>query len=163
MSFFRSLKGSYESIISTGNFLQHLFLLLIRLYWGYLFQAAGFYKFEHLRETAAGFSEIGIPLSHIMVYLVAAIEFVGGWSLILGLGSRLFSIPLIIVMIIALFTAHYSEASLALIEPSKFMAAAPITFLFTSLIVFLFGPGWISFDYLIETIFFRKKNSEKDS
>lgn len=163
MSFFRSLRGSYESIISTGNFLQHFFLLLIRLYWGYSFQAAGLYKFEHINETVAGFSDIGIPFSHFMVYLVATIEFVGGWSLILGLGSRLFSIPLIIIMITALFTAHYAETSLALMEPSKFIVAAPVTFLFTTLIIFLFGPGWLSLDYLIETIFFRKKNSGKDS
>jgi putative oxidoreductase len=34
-------------------------------------------------------------------------------------------------------------------DPDKFYAAAPYTFLFASLLVLIFGPGWLSLDTLI--------------
>ena len=79
-------------------------------------------------------------------YFVSALEFGGGLLLILGLGSRLFALPLVIDMIVAYITADREALFSIFSNPDKFSAAAPFTFLIASLIVLIFGPGKASVD-----------------
>lgn len=158
MGLIHSIRGFYEGIISTGEFLQHLFLLALRLYWGWAFHVAGCAKFEHIEQVGATFAKLGIPAGEPAAYLVATIECVGGWCLIFGFASRLFSIPLAVIMFVALITAHGAGASEILSNPPKFLIELPVTYLMASLTVFAFGPGWISIDFLVERLII-KKNS----
>jgi len=157
MSIYKSFRGLYEGIISVGTFGQHLLLLAMRLYWGYAFHLAGCAKFDNVAGVTEFFTGLGIPFPELMVYIVATVECVGGWCLIFGFASRLISIPLAITMFVALLTAHYEGAAMALLDPSKFVVEAPVSFLITSLVVFFFGPGWISTDYLLEGLVFKRK------
>lgn len=159
MGIIRGFRNFYEGIISAGDFFQHLFLLAIRLYWGYAFHVAGCDKFAHIDKVIGFFGSLGIPFPEANAYLVATIECVGGWCLILGFASRLASIPLAITMVVALVTAHYGAASEILSNPTKFIVEVPVTFLLTSLTVFVFGPGWISIDYLVESLILKKKST----
>jgi len=79
-------------------------------------------------------------------YFVSALEFGGGLLLILGLGSRLIALPLVIDMIVAYITADREALFSIFSNPDKFSAAAPFTFLIASLIVLIFGPGKASVD-----------------
>jgi len=69
--------------------------------------------------------------------------------LLLGLGSRLVSIPLTFVMVIAYLTADFDKVKHIFAEPDKFVTADPFLFLLAAVIVFAFGPGVFSIDYLI--------------
>ena len=74
----------------------------------------------------------------------------------LGLATRLASIPLIFTMIGALLTVHYAGASQIFTNPTAFQLEAPVTYLLTTLTLFCFGPGAISLDYGIEKLVFKK-------
>jgi putative oxidoreductase len=83
------------------------------------------------------------------------LEAVGGILLILGLGSRTVSLLLAADMTVAFIVADREALGAIFTDPDKFYAAAPYTFLFASLLVLIFGPGWLSLDTLIAR--FRKK------
>ncbi|NGX54395.1 MAG: hypothetical protein KR126chlam2_00005 [Chlamydiae bacterium] len=133
----------YGGLDKAGRFAGHFLLFVIRLYWGALFIKVGIMQLSQLGNTAGMFSNIGIPFPYIAVIIVAIFEIVGGVSWILGLFSRLLSIPLIIILIVAYFTTHIDVLT------SVLFTYVPFLFLYTALVIFCFGPGKISLDYLI--------------
>lgn len=140
----------YKIIIALGNFLQPFFLLAIRLYWGWQFFEAGLGKFPKIDEIASYFGTLNIPFPLFNAYLAASTEMLGGLLLMVGFGARLAAIPLIITMLVALFTAHH-DATLKIFEDSTlFLKQGPITFLLTAITIFVFGPGMFSLDGLLK-------------
>src|SRR5579872_970407 len=80
-------------------------VLLIRILVGWVFLSEGIQKF--LFPTALGvgrFIKIGIPAPEIMAPFVGVIEIVCGTLLLLGLMTRLASIPLLINISVAIAT-----------------------------------------------------------
>jgi putative oxidoreductase len=144
------MKAFYQSIIASGNFFQHFFLLAVRLYWGYAFFQAGYAKFLNPEQIAEYFSSLSIPLPLISVYLASAVELVCGVLLFIGFGARLAALPLIFVMITALLTAHYSAVIHIMEDPAIFIAQTPFNYLMAALMVFSFGPGWLSLDGMLK-------------
>lgn len=82
-------------------------LLLLRLVIGYGFLAHGWAK---LSRGPAGFGkllqQIGAPFPDITAWVVTLLEIFGGTALIVGALVALVSIPLIISMLVAMFTVH---------------------------------------------------------
>ena len=60
--------------------------------------------FGGLKGFAGFLQQAGVPAPEIMAPLVAAVEFLGGVALVLGLGTRTAAILLTIVMIVAMAT-----------------------------------------------------------
>jgi putative oxidoreductase len=109
----------------------------------------GWGKLTDIGKVIHFFTDLGIPAPVLNAYFVSALEFGGGLLLLLGLGSRLIALPLVIDMVVAYITAD-REALFSLIsDPDKFTAAAPFTFLVASLVVLIFGAGWFSLDALV--------------
>lgn len=73
--------------------------------------------------------------------LVTFGEFFAPLFVILGLGTRLFSIPIIYTFIIVVFDAHWGD-------PFTKMEKG-ILFLISYILIFMFGPGKFSLDNLI--------------
>ena len=91
--------------------------LLIRIYLAPVFIMAGWGKLTDLESTAYYFGEIlGMPLPDLMAFLAASTEFFGGIALLIGFATRWFSIPLMITMLVAALTAHWSNGWHALPE-----------------------------------------------
>lgn len=134
----------------SGNFLQSIFLLAIRLLWGFGFLAAGLLKFQDIEKVSTFFDSLGIPIPVASAYLVAGVEAVCGALLIIGLASRLASILLIIIMVTALATAHREAVVQIWPHFDKFSVQPPIPFLLTALTVWCFGPGIFSIDAIIK-------------
>ena len=88
-------------------------------------------------------------MPHATAIFVALVEFVGGILFALGLGSRMISLVLFVNMTVAYWTADREAFGHILNDPDKFVAAAPYTFWFASLLVLIFGPGAFAFDWLI--------------
>jgi len=129
--------------------LQPLFLLGVRLYWGWQFTMTGWGKLHNLAKVTGFFASLGIPFPGLNAPCVAALEFAGGILLILGLASRPIALLLTCNMLVAYLTADREALFAVFSDPGKFYAAAPFTFLFASIIVLLFGPGPLSLDRLL--------------
>ena len=129
--------------------LQPLFLLGIRGYWGYQFALTGWGKLTHVDRVTTWFDSLGIPFPELNVYLAGGTEFFGGIALLLGLGGRIATVPLIFVMAVAYGTSDREYLLQIFSNPDAFVMSAPFLFLLASLIILLYGPGPISLDRLI--------------
>jgi putative oxidoreductase len=146
---------AYSWFLRGANALQAPFLLAVRLYWGWQFWQAGHGKLADMAKVVDYFTSLGIPAPSLNAYFIALLEAVGGIFLILGLGSRIVSLLLAADMVVAFIVADREALGSIFTDPDKFYAAAPYTFLFASLLVLIFGPGWLSLDTLIAR--YRKK------
>src|SRR5260370_3088214 len=109
----------------------------------------GWGKLNDVGKVIQFFTTLGISAPALNANFVSALEFGGGLLLILGLGSRLIALPLVINMLVAYITADREALFSIISNPDKFMGAAPFNFLIASLIVLIFGPGRASSDALI--------------
>ncbi len=116
--------------------------LVARLTLGWVFVESGWGKLHNLEKVVGFFTELGIPAPQIQAPLAAATELLCGLLLLFGLATRLASLPLIVVMIVAILTARRSELT-GLSELFGF-----IEFLYIALLLWLaaFGAGPISLD-----------------
>src|SRR5579862_8961430 len=142
-------KKSYCLFFRASSSLASPFLLAVRLYWGWRFMQTGCGKLTDIGKVIHFFTDLGIPAPVLNAYFVSAVEFGGGLLLLLGLGSRLIALPLVIDMIVAYITADREALFSIISDPDKFTAAAPFTFLVASLVVLIFGAGWFSVDALV--------------
>jgi putative oxidoreductase len=102
-----------------------------------------------MAKIADYFTSLNIPFPAASAHFIAGLEFFGGLLLILGLGTRLVGLLLAANMLVAYWTADHDALVSILSDPGKFYVADPYTFLFASLIVLIFGAGWLSLDALI--------------
>jgi putative oxidoreductase len=142
----------YSFFIWLGSNLESLFILFLRLTWGHQFFLTGLGKLHHIQETTAYFTSLSILHPEFSAYLVGSLEMVCGFLLFIGLASRLAAIPLIVILLTALSTAHKENLSnfRFLTDPMTLVMQTPYPFLITSLVVFIFGPGRISVDAWIK-------------
>ena len=86
---------------------QEISTLIVRVVLGLTFFIHGLVKFQGgIENTAGWFASIGIP--SFMAYVVGVIELVGGIALIIGLGSRVVSALLALIMLGAILKAKLS-------------------------------------------------------
>jgi putative oxidoreductase len=80
-------------------------VILIRIMVGAVFLSEGIQKFLFSHELGVGrFARIGIPQPELLAPFVGIVEIVCGSLLLIGLLTRLVSIPLIINMLVAIAT-----------------------------------------------------------
>ncbi|MHB8502598.1 MAG: DoxX family protein [Candidatus Acidiferrales bacterium] len=137
------------------DYLQHPFLLFVRLYWGVQLMQSGWGKLHNLDKVTDFFTSLNLPMPHQMAIFISGVEFFGGFLLAVGLFSRLISLVLTINMLMAYITADKEALTSIFSNPDKFTAAAPYVFLVAALIVFLFGPGIFSVDGLMSRFFWK--------
>jgi putative oxidoreductase len=151
----------YGWLITIGNALRSPVLVIIRLYWGWEFFLTGKGKLMDLSKPTQYFESLGIPLPHVSATLAACTEMTGGLLLLVGLASRLISIPLMILLVTAYLTADSDAVRAIFSDPDKFLTATEFQFLFAVVIVFVFGPGTLSLDGLISKCFIRSEAKGK--
>ena len=96
--------------------------------------------------TMGYFASLGIPFPHAEAILAGCVECFGGLLLLVGLATRLVSIPLMILLTVAYLTADFDRARVIFSDPDKFVTADEFLFLFAVVIVFVCGPGVFSLD-----------------
>ena len=120
----------------TGN--TNIALLIFRVGAGLMMLTHGWAKFQNLLAGEMGFADpIGIGAGASLVLTVLA-EFACSILIILGLGTRLAAIPLIITMGVALFIVHGGD-------PFGTQEKAAL-YLLCYLVIFITGAGKYSFD-----------------
>ena len=142
------MKKLYAKWLVFLTYLRSPVLLAMRLYWGYHFFLTGKGKLMHLDRTAGYFESLHIPLPKLNAIMAGSTECIGGILLLIGLGSRIITVPLIFTMCIAYLTAERDSLNAIFSNPDKFVTAAPFLFLLCCVIVLVFGPGCFSVDAL---------------
>jgi putative oxidoreductase len=140
----------FRWFVPPASISQSLLLLVLRLYWGWAFFLTGKGKLMDLEKVTGFFQSLGIPLPHAQAILAGATECFGGLLLLVGFCSRLISIPLTILLTVAYLTADLDRVKAIFSDPDKFLTADQFLFLFVVVLVFAFGPGKFSADWLIK-------------
>jgi len=144
-----TVAGIYHIYLGLLSKLQSPLLLILRLYFGWQFFQTGKGKLMHLDKIAGYFATLHIPMPKLNAALAGTTECFGGLLLLLGLGSRIMTIPLICVMIVAYLTADTEAVRNIFSKPDAFLSADEFLFLLTAVVVLVFGPGKFSADGLI--------------
>ena len=118
---------------------------LTRLVVGWVFLQAGWGKLHSLEKVVGFFTSLGLPAPEFQARLVACTEFACGLLLLVGLATRVASIPLIITMVVALATALKGDIH----ELSDLFGMSE--FLYIVLLVWLgvYGAGPLSLDRFV--------------
>jgi putative oxidoreductase len=82
---------------------------LARIAVGIVFIGTGWGKLHNLEKITSFFTELGIPAPGFNAVLASSAELICGALILVGLFTRLASIPLIVVMAVAIVTARRSE------------------------------------------------------
>lgn len=124
--------------------------LLVRITIGVVFMQSGWGKLHHLDKVIAYFTELGIPAPQIQAPFVAGVEFFCGSAVLLGVLTRLASIPLIGIMIVAILTAKRDQIS----DLSEIFGIAEFLYIILLISLIFSGSGLLSLD----TFLFKKKH-----
>lgn len=119
--------------------------LVIRLVFGYFWLETGISKVQNLDGFTQRFIGWGIPHPAFNAALSAWTELLGGLLLMLGLFTRLVSIPMIINMIVALALVVSSR----LMGLDDYVEADEVLYITIFFWFLIAGPGKISLDALI--------------
>lgn len=120
-------------------------LLLARLTLAYGFYNPAMMKWDNMEGTIQWFDKIlGIPFPAVNAYLAATTEIVGVVLLALGLMTRFISIPLMVVMVVAITTVHLGNG----FEAGNNGFEIPLYYLLFLLIFLSHGAGRYSLDSL---------------
>lgn len=192
-----SLGCKAQSLLNATRAVDFLGPLALRLYLVPVFWMAGTKKLGSMEDTIAWFGNpdwgLGLPFPTMMAWAAALTEAGGAIALLIGLGVRWISIPLMITMIVAAITVHLHNGWLAIAEGSGIFATErtvgaverldrareilrehgnyewltengsivvlnngiefAATYFIMLLVLFFYGPGKASLDYLISKRF----------
>jgi putative oxidoreductase len=135
----------YKKFAKRAETLKDLPLLFFRLILAYGFYQPAINKVQDFNAIADWFDKMNYPLPLVSAYIAGITELLGVILLILGLGTRLISIPLMIVMLVAIFTVHAGNGFAA--GDNGF--EIPLYYLLMLFALVIYGGGRISIDYLI--------------
>jgi putative oxidoreductase len=138
--------------MTTLDRLQWLAPLVGRFAVGLLFALDGWAKLHHLDSVTEYFAKLNIPAPGFNALLVASTQLVCGTLLVVGLVTRLATLPLIMSMFVAILTAKLKElgdlhGAFAVIY--GFMGFDEFTYLCVLVMILLLGPGRVSLDTLV--------------
>jgi putative oxidoreductase len=102
--FFRSLTAPHSTLAAS---LARWAPIPLRLIVGYGFIAHGYAKIvKHPEVFAMILQALGVPAPHLMAWATILIELLGGLAILLGALVPLASIPMAVVLLVAIFTVH---------------------------------------------------------
>jgi putative oxidoreductase len=119
--------------------------LIGRLAVGLLFVSTGWGKVHDLNKVTQFFVSLHIPAPALNAVVVAYSELICGTLLVIGLFTRLATVPLIISMVVAILTAKLSDIH-GLFD---LVGADEFTYLCVLIMLALIGPGKASLDRLL--------------
>jgi putative oxidoreductase len=123
--------------------------LAVRVVVGWVFMWSGWQKLHFLPRMIENFRDWGIPQPEIVTPFVSAMEFVGGACLLLGLLTRFFSVPMMIIMLVAVGTAKWGDVD----SLETLLGFEEISYLVMFAWLGIAGPGPVSLDHLMVRTF----------
>ena len=126
--------------------------LLFRLVLAYGFYGPATMKLKNFNDIVEWFTGMGMPLPKLNALLATGTETAGFILIFLGLATRIISIPLIVVMVVAIATVHMGNG----FEAGNNGFEIPIYYMLMLFSLLITGPGRISLDSLVAK-FYNKK------
>ena len=124
------IKQLYANLFKKLSVADGIPLLLLRLYLAPVMIQAGWNKASSFSSIVDWFGNedygLGLPFPLVLAFLATAAELVGGIFLLLGLLTRLVAIPLMVTMLVAIFTVHIDNGWLAIADASSWLADGTI-------------------------------------
>ena len=124
---------------------QSLSLLFLRLILAYGFYEPAKGKWSDMNAVAEWFGTLGIPFPTLQAYAAASTETLGVLLLTLGLATRLITIPLMVVMIVAIVTVHLHNG----FSCGNNGFEIPVYYMLMLFVLLTHGAGRFSVDYFL--------------
>lgn len=134
-----------NGVLGVADSLDWLAPLLMRLYFGYFWAETGWGKLHNLGAFAQRFAGWNVPYPQLSAALSAYTEWIGGILLILGLLTRLVSIPLMFNMLVAIAKVKIKEVT----SIDDFVEMDEALYMLILFWLMMAGPGRVSIDHLI--------------
>ncbi len=135
-----------KTISEKLKILKDIPLLTMRLVLAYGFYGPAMMKWNNMDGIVDWFRSMGIPFPVVNAYLSATTELLGVILLVLGLFTRLITIPLMVVMVVAIFTVHLSNG----FEAGNNGFEIPLYYLIMLFTLMVYGSGRFSIDNIIQ-------------
>jgi putative oxidoreductase len=139
------LKDFYLELSVLFNYFKSFSLLFVRVALAYGFYEPALTKWRNFDTTVEWFDSLGIPFASFTTLLTASVEVMGVVLLGLGLFTRLITIPLMFIMIIAMLTVHISHGFSVVNNGFEI----PLYYFMFLLLLASHGAGKFSLDFLI--------------
>ena len=123
-------------------------IILIRILVGWVFVSEGIQKFLFPAQLGVGrFAKIGIPSPQVMAPFVAAVEIIFGTLVILGLFTRLATLPLLCVIGTAIATTKIPMLHTHGVWAMLHEARTDFSMLLALLFLLIVGGGGLALDH----------------
>ena len=119
--------------------------LLLRLVFGWFWLETGWAKLHNLEFFSARFVEWGIPFPMLSATVSGATDLIGGALLIIGLGTRLAAIPMIVNMLVALAVVVLPTITTF----NEFVELDEVLYVCVLFWLLMAGPGKASVDHVL--------------
>lgn len=133
-------------LLKVQNHLKELSLLFVRLVLSYGFYELAKTKWQDIQSVADWFSSLNIPFPLLNAYLSASFEMLGVFLLLIGLFTRWIAIPLMFIMIVAIFTVHWENG----FATSDNGFEIPLYYFVMLLVLLSYGAGKWSVDFYLK-------------
>ena len=122
-------------------------LLLFRIILAIGFYGPAMMKVKNLEGVAEWFGSMSYPFPLVSATLAMTTEVLGVLLLILGFGTRVIALPMMFVMLVAIFTTHISNGFAA--GDNGF--EIPLYYFLMLFALVVYGSGKFSLDHLLGT------------
>jgi len=139
------MKAIYRKYVQGMEKLHDLTLFLFRIILAIGFYSPAMMKVKNLEGVAEWFESMSYPFPMVSAILAMTTEVLGIILLTLGFGTRVIALPLMFVMVVAIFTTHISNGFAA--GDNGF--EIPLYYILMLFALVVYGSGKFSLDYLI--------------
>ena len=123
MSLLNTTARTYDGALRMTAPLDGIAPLLLRLILAPVMMQAGWNKLVGFEGTVYWFgNSLGMPFPELMAALAMSAELGGGVLLLIGLGTRIVAIPLMVTMLVAALAVHWDNGWLVLSDSSSWLA-----------------------------------------
>ena len=139
------LRESYLEFTILTSYFRSFSLLFTRLALAYGFYTPALLKWSNFYSTVDWFNSLGIPFATFLSFLVASLETFAVLLFVFGLFTRFISIPLMVIMMVAIVTVHLANGFSA----GNNGCEVPLYYFILLGILATHGAGKFSLDYLL--------------
>jgi putative oxidoreductase len=140
-----SLLAIRRLVLAIAHALSWLPPTLARFTVGWIFHWSGWGKLHDLDGVIQFFGELGIPYPELQAPFASGTELVCGALLLAGLFTRVASVPLIVIMIVAILTAQRENVA----SLGDLFGLVELTYIALLVWLGVAGPGPLSLDALL--------------
>ena len=139
------MKTLYRKYVQGMEKLHDLTLFLFRIILAIGFYGPAMMKVKNLEGVAEWFGSMSYPFPMVSAILAMTTEVLGIILLTLGFGTRIIALPMMFIMVVAIFTTHITNGFAA--GDNGF--EIPLYYILMLFALMVYGSGKFSLDYLL--------------